>query len=108
VARKEIGLEVNHDKTKYMVMCRDQNTGRSHNIKNDNSSFHGWKVSKFLGTTLKNQNSIHEEINSRLMPGNACYQSVKNLLSFISLSKNINIKIYRTIIFPVILYKWEN
>jgi len=35
VASKEIGLEVNPDKTKYMVMSRDQNPGRSHNIKID-------------------------------------------------------------------------
>jgi hypothetical protein len=41
VARKEIGLEVNADKTKYMAMSRDQNAGRSHSIKNDNSSFEG-------------------------------------------------------------------
>ena len=39
VASKETGLEVNANKTKYMVMSRDQNAGRSHNIKNDNSSF---------------------------------------------------------------------
>jgi hypothetical protein len=41
VASKEIGLEVNADKTKHMVMSRDQNAGRSHSIKNDNSSFEG-------------------------------------------------------------------
>ena len=38
VATKEIGLEVNADKTKYMIMSRDQNAGRSHSTKNDNSS----------------------------------------------------------------------
>ena len=36
---KEIGLEVNADNTKYLVMSRDCNAGRSHNIKIDNSSF---------------------------------------------------------------------
>jgi hypothetical protein len=39
VAIKEFGLEVNPDKTKFMVMSRDQNTGLSQNIKTDNSSF---------------------------------------------------------------------
>jgi hypothetical protein len=38
VATKEIGLEVNADKTKYIVMARDQNAGRSHSMKIDNSS----------------------------------------------------------------------
>jgi len=36
---KESGLEVNADKTKCMVMSRDQNPRRSHNIKIGNSSF---------------------------------------------------------------------
>jgi len=39
VASKEIGLEVNADETKYIVMSRDQNAGQSHNIETDNSSF---------------------------------------------------------------------
>jgi len=39
VVSKEIGLEVNADKTKYMVMSRDQKAGRSHSMKTDNSSF---------------------------------------------------------------------
>jgi len=93
VATKEIGLEVNADKTKYMVMSRDQNAGRSHRIKNDNSSFERVEEFKYLGTTLTNQNPIQEEIKSRLKLGNACYHSVQNLLSSSLLSKNLKIKI---------------
>jgi hypothetical protein len=55
-----------------------------------------------LGTTLTNQNSIQEEIKSSLKSGNACYQSVKNLLS-----SNLKIKIHRTIILPIVLYGCE-
>ena len=62
---------------------------------------------KYLGTTLTNQNSIQEEIKSRLNLGNACYYSVQNLLSSRLLSKNLNIKIYRSIILPVVLYGCE-
>jgi len=54
-----------------------------------------------------NQNSIQEEIKSRLKSGNACYYSVQNLLSSSVLSKNIKIKIYRTKISPVALYGCE-
>jgi len=39
VATKETGLEVNADKTKHMIMSRDQNTGRSHSMKFDNSFY---------------------------------------------------------------------
>jgi hypothetical protein len=60
-----------------------------------------------LGTNLTNQNSIQEEIKIRLKSGNACYHSVQNLLSSSLLSKYSNIKIYRTIILPVVLYGCE-
>ena len=50
-----------------------------------------------------NQNSIPEEIKSRLKLGNACSHSVKNLLSYSLLFKNLKIKIYRTIILPFVL-----
>jgi len=62
VASKESGLEVNADKTKYMVMSRDQNAGRSSKMKTDNSSFEMVEELKCLGTTITNQNSIQEEI----------------------------------------------
>ena len=52
VATKETGLEVNADKTKYMIMSRDQNAGRSHSMKTDNSSIERVEEFKYLGTTL--------------------------------------------------------
>jgi hypothetical protein len=82
VATMEIGLEVNADKTKYMVMSRDQNAGRSYNMKIDNSSIERVDEFKYLGTIKKNKNSIQEEIKSRLKLGNACYYSVQNLFIF--------------------------
>jgi hypothetical protein len=54
VAAKEIGLEVNADKTMYMVMSRDQNAVRTHSMKNDNSSFERVDEFKYLGTTSTN------------------------------------------------------
>ena len=62
-------------------MSRDQNAGWSHSIKIDNSSFEKVEKLKYLGTALTNQNSIQEEIKSRLKSENACYHSVQNLLS---------------------------
>jgi len=71
-----LGLEVNADKTKYMVMSRDKNAGQSHSMKTDNSSSERVEEFKYLGTTLTYQNSIQEEIKSRLRSGNASYHSV--------------------------------
>jgi len=107
VRSKEYGLEVNADKNKYMVMARDQNVGRSHNIKIDNGSFEDVEQFKYLGTNLTNQNSIQEEIKNRLKSGNVCYHSVQNLLSSSLLSKNFKIEICRNIILSVVLHGCE-
>src|SRR5215469_2278977 len=106
-ATKEIGLEVNAHKTKYMTVSRDQNAGRIDSMKIDNSSIERVEEFKYLGTTLSDQNSIQEEIKSRLNLGSACCHSVQNLLSSSLLSKTLKIKIYRTIILPVVLYGCE-
>jgi len=82
---------MNADNSKYMVMSRDQNAGRSHSMKTDNSSVERAEVLKLL-KTLTNQNSILEEFKSRLKSGNVCYHSVQNLSSSSLLSKNLKIK----------------
>jgi hypothetical protein len=76
-------------------------------VKIDNSSFGRVEEFKYLGATLTNQNSIQEEIKSRLKLVNACYWAVQNLLSSRLLSRGLKIEIYRTIILPVVLYGCE-
>jgi len=76
-------------------------------MKTENRSFEKVEEFIYLGTALINQNSIQEEIKSRLRLGNACYHSVQNLLSSSLLSKNLKIKIYRSIILTVVLYGCE-
>ena len=80
-------------------MSRDQNTGRIHSIKIDNSSFERVEET-YLGTALTHLDFIQEENKSRLKSGNACYHSVQNRLPSSLLTKNLKIKIYRTIILP--------
>jgi hypothetical protein len=77
-----------------MVMSRDQNEGRIHSVRIDNSNFERVEEFKYLGTGLPNQISIAEEIKSRLRSGNSCYHSVQNLLFSRLLSKNLKIRIY--------------
>ena len=66
VASKEIGLDVNADKTKYMVMSRDQNEGRIYIIKIDNSLFETAYEFKYLGIILTNQNAVQEGVKNTL------------------------------------------
>jgi sorting nexin-29 len=85
-ASKEVGLKVNSEKTKYMLVSRCQKAGRRQNIKIGNRSFESVTKFKYLGTTLK----------SRLNSGNACYHSVQSRLSSRLLSRNVKVKIYNT------------
>jgi hypothetical protein len=87
-------------------MSHRQNEGQNHDIKIANRSSENAAQIKYMGTTVTNQNLMQEEIERRLSSGNACYHSVHNFLCF-CLSKNIKIRIYKTIILPVVQYGCE-
>jgi hypothetical protein len=72
-ASRDEGLEINAEKTKYMIMSRHPNSGQNQNIRITNESFENVAKFKYLGTTLTNQGVILDEIESRLNSGNACY-----------------------------------
>jgi hypothetical protein len=105
-ASKEVGLEVNTEKTKYeyMLLCHHQNAGQNHDIKIAYRSIENVVQFKYLGTTVTNQSLIQEEIKRRLNLGNTCYHSVQHLLTSHLLSKKVKIRIYKTIILTVVLY----
>jgi hypothetical protein len=77
---KEVGLEINVKKPKYMLLSRHQDVGPNRDIKIAKRSFEIVLEFKYLGTAVTNQNLILEEINKRLNSDNACYHSVQNLL----------------------------
>ena len=74
------------------MMSRDQNAGRNHSVRIDNGTFEGVEEFKYLGKNLTNQNSIPEEIKSRLRSGNACYYSVQYIFTSKLLSRKLKIK----------------
>jgi hypothetical protein len=84
-----------------MLLSGHQNVGQNRDIKIAHRSFENVSQFKYLGTTVRNQNLIQEEIKRRLNSGNACYHSVQSLLSSRLLSEKLKIRIYKTIILPV-------
>jgi hypothetical protein len=77
-ASRDIGLEINPEKTKYMITSHP-NSGKNQNIRIANESFENGAKFKYLETTLTHQNDIRDEIKNRLNSGNARYYSVQNL-----------------------------
>jgi hypothetical protein len=86
-ASKETGLEVNAEKTKYVIMSRDQNARQYQNIKTGNKALARVKHFRYLGTTLTNQNAILEAMKSRWKSGTACYHFVQNCISSVCYPK---------------------
>jgi hypothetical protein len=99
--------EINAEKTQYMIMSPHPNSGQNQNIRIANEPFENVAKFIYLGTTVTNQNDIHDEIKSRFNSNNACYYSLQNLMSSRFISKNVKIKIYKTVILPVVLYGCE-
>jgi hypothetical protein len=102
-ADKEVGPEVNAERSRYVLTSLHWNSGKNHNINISNRSLEHVSQFKYLGTMLTNLNGTHEKINSRLNSSNVCYNSVQNLLSYRLLSANVKIKIYKTAVLPTIL-----
>jgi hypothetical protein len=83
-----VGLEVNTEKTKSVIMSRYQNSGQNGSLLNANESFEN--VAKLIfENSGKNRNFVHEKIKSRLISGNACCYPVQSLLSSLLSSKNL-------------------
>jgi hypothetical protein len=77
-ASKEDGLEVNTERTKYMLLSRHQNAGQSREINVRHRPFENVARFKILGTTITNQNLTQEEIMGKLNSGNACIIQFKS------------------------------
>ena len=83
----------------YMEIGRHRGITANAHIKIGSNAYEKVKTFKYLGSLLTNQNYVQEEIKCTLKAGNSCYYSVQTLLSYRLLSKNLKIKIYKTIVF---------
>ena len=104
---KELGLQINVEKTEYMVTDRIQNTHNNGNLIVCDKIFERASNFKYLGSILNQTNEIREKLKKRINLGNACFYSVRKLLDSRILSRRLKIRIYRTLILPVVLYGSE-
>ena len=104
----EIGLQVNVEKTKYMITSRNTEDEGNRHITIKNEIIEKVNKFKYLGAYVTSKNEVTEEIKSRLASGNACFYSVQKLLTSRLISRKLKLKIYRTVILPVILYGCES
>jgi hypothetical protein len=91
----------------YVFPSRYRDAGQNHSSKMANKTFQSVRKYRYLGTVVKILNSICGKIDSRLNSGEACCYSVQNLLFYNIPSKNVNIKLYRRIVLPIVLYWCE-
>jgi hypothetical protein len=106
-ASKEVGLEINVEKSKCMLLACHQNAGQNQDIKIANGSFKNVSQFRYLRMAVTNQNLVQEEVKRRLNSSNVCYHSIQNLLSSHLLSKHFKIGLHKTIILPVVLHDCE-
>jgi hypothetical protein len=101
---KENGVEVSYDKTNYMVLSRDNNAGRSHNIKIDNSSFEMVKMFRYFWNNLK-KSKFSSGRNGEQIDVRECLLSFGAESFFFQFAiRNLKIKLYRSVMLPVLLY----
>ena len=104
---KAIGLAANTGKTKHIGIGCHQDMMENEDNRIGSNSYEKVKTFKYVCSLLTNENSIQEEIKCRHKEENSCYKSVQTLLSSRLLSKNLTIKIFKTIILPVVLHGSE-
>ncbi|KAL4123073.1 hypothetical protein QTP88_015305 [Uroleucon formosanum] len=104
-ASKTIGLRVNEEKTKHLMVAR--RSPNTDHITVDDYSFKKVEVFKYLGVNINSNNDMHEEINDRIACGNRCYYSIMRLLKSKLLSRNSKTLLYHSYLRPIITYASE-
>jgi hypothetical protein len=103
LASRDVDLEINAEKTKYMIMSHHPNSGQDQNIRIVTELFENVAKFKYFGMTLISQNDIHDEIESRL--NSRMFAVIQSKIFFLISHKKLKIKIYKTVISPVVLYE---
>jgi len=96
------GLTVNAHKTKYLKCSRRQGQLKAINI--ENKEIEQVKSFKYLGSTVNTDSKIEEEIKERIALGNKAFFANKKIFQMKLISKNAKLKLYFSVIRPVVTY----
>lgn len=103
---KELGLNVNEEKTKYMISRTKADTGKYITI--EDYSFERVPQFKYLGSIITEDNNTSVEIKARIAAANKSYYALLPLLSASAVSRNLKLKLYKIVIRPVVMYGSES
>ena len=99
------GLQINEEKTKYMVMSRNQHP--QNKIKIENYSFEIQNKFIYLGTSLTSNNDISADIETRIASANRAYFALRPILKSQIVHRNTKLRIYKSLIRPIVTYGAE-
>ncbi|KAG7296948.1 hypothetical protein JYU34_019852 [Plutella xylostella] len=102
----KVGLRINHDKTEYLNMTRSRNN-RVADLQVGNIQYKGVVKFKYLGCTINATNSRDDEINIRVQNALRCSAALHKVLTSRLLSRSTKLRIYKTIIRPILMYGCE-
>ncbi|CAI6370121.1 unnamed protein product [Macrosiphum euphorbiae] len=106
-AAKKVGLQINEDKTEYMVVGRKDSTRMYPSLRVGNHDFNRVKQFKYLGSVLTEKNETDKEVAARIQSGNKCLYGLIRILGSQSLSRDIKLQLYITLLRPIITYGAE-
>lgn len=102
-----VGLAINFEKTKFLYMSRSNTDRNMTNIMIDNKKIEEVESFKYLGATVTNLNMMEKEITVRIASANKSYYSLMPLMKRKSITRYTKIRLYNTVIRPVVLYACE-
>ena len=99
---KEVGLIINVEKTKAMVQSRRLGKGRTRTVEDRKTEV--VRRFKYLGTVINDVNDEMEEIRARILAANKAYSSLQTIFRSKQIHRNNKIRLYRTLITPILCY----
>jgi len=104
---KKVDLQINEGKTEYMVVGRRDNTRMYFSLRVGNHDFNRVKQFKYLGSVLTEKNEAEKEVAARIMSENKFLYGLTKILGSRSLSRDIKLQLYMTLLRPIITYGAE-